>query len=420
MNLALLVIFILTIVFSIYTLVYERRDRSFSCHTWAECGYLERPTYNHDIPANLDVVVDQGTSRDGTVFYTREVLNLPRPDLLVLVVSKDAASWGAESSWSSGRTPADLIDLLIRTDLDFTHVSIGLLTTQQDEFDTLKQATHALPFARTSILLQPPHASDQYDRTSRDDNDNNNDNDDDAKQQADQQRRANIARARNFLMLRTVQDEPHLLWIDADIVELSDGLVQRMMDQAGKNPHVGLMTARCRLAAKDSDYDSKAWSLSPSSSSSSAATEPASGQPEADDHTEKQEKDSDPAAAAAAAQKQIFTGAVPLSEQASAASELRTARTQAGDLVRGTADDALVPLDSVGATILYVRSDLVLRGVVFPPFNVVGTLWDHEGWTGMETEGICYMAEQVAGKGCYLLGGDNFVRHAELAGASAS
>lgn len=408
MNFFLLVIFILTIVFSISTLVYERQDRPFSCRTWAECGYLERPTYNHDVPADLDVVVDQGTSHDGTVFYTREILNLPRPELLVLVVSKDSASWGAAGqtlSWSSGRTPADLIDLLIRTDLDFTRVSIGLLTTQQDEFDTLKNATRALPFARTSILLQPPHASDEYDRVNKDDkNDNNVDSE-------EQQRRANIARARNYLMLRTVQDEPHMLWIDADIVELSDGLVQRMMDQAGKNPHVGLMTARCRLAAKDSDYDSKAWSLSSSASGSE--------QSDAEDHAEKQEKDS--TAAAEQHDNEIITGAVPLSAQSSAATSLRTLQTQAGTLLRGTSDDTLIPLDSVGATILYIRSDLVLRGVVFPPFNVVGTLWDHAGWTGMETEGICYMAQQVAGKRCYLLGGDNYVRHAELSvGAKGS
>ncbi|KAH7041450.1 Anp1-domain-containing protein [Microdochium trichocladiopsis] len=385
-NLCLLAVFVLTIIFSISSLVYERQGQPFSCRTWGECGYLERPTYKHDIPGDLDVVVDQGKSHDDTTLYTREILNLPHPNLLILVVSKDSASWGADSR-SSGRTPTDLIDLLIRTDLDFTSVSIGLLTTQRDEFDSIKNATRALPFARTSILLQPASSSSRPD-------------DDDS----ETTHRANIARARNYLMLRTVQDETHLLWIDADIVELSEGLVQRMMDQANKNPHVGLMTARCRLRDADSDYDTKAWSLSAHAGGSDGSND--------NDNQRAGEK-------AAAERAKMITGAVPLSDQASAAQELRDTRTQAGQLLAGTADDALVPLDSVGATILYIRSDLVLRGVIFPPFNVVGTLWDHGGWTGMETEGICYMARQIAGKGCYLLGGQNYVRHADL-GSSVS
>ena len=83
-------------------------------------------------------------------------------------------------------------------------------------------------------------------------------------------------------------------------------------------------------------------------------------------------------------------------------------------LGNGTRADELVPLDSVGGTILYIRADLIRRGVTFPTFNVVGTSWTSDGWIGVETEGICYVASSLAGGGCFLLGGDHHVRHADL------
>ncbi|KXJ88709.1 hypothetical protein Micbo1qcDRAFT_15765 [Microdochium bolleyi] len=395
MNLCLLAVFVLTIIFSISTLVYERRDLPFTCRTWADCGFLERPSYKHDIPANLDVVVDQGKSHDDTTFYTREILKLPQPNLLILIVSKDSGSWGSDAM-SSGRTPADLIDMLIRTDLDFTSVSIGILTTDRTEFDAIKKATEALPFARASIYLQQPDENRPEGSSHAITGDDS----------AAYIRRASIARARNYLMLRTVRDEAHLLWIDADIVELSEGLVQRMMHQANSNPHVGLLTARCKLRSEDSDYDTKAWRIHrEGEEGEGGASRTASSEDVTDGEAAQREYEG-------------MLGAVGLARQSSAAAELRDTREQAGELLDGTAaggdDSALVPLDSTGATILYIRSSLVLRGVTFPPFNVVGTLWDHEGWTGMETEGICYMAKRITGKGCYLLGGSNYVRHADL------
>ncbi|KAJ1337206.1 Anp1-like protein [Microdochium nivale] len=399
-NLCLLAVFVLTIVLSISSLVHQRRNQPFSCRTWNDCGFLERASYTHDVPADLDIVVDQGTSRDdgggdasSTTFYTREILNLSaRPNLLVLVVSNGPASWGADAR-STARSPADLVDLLVRTELDLTGVSIGVLTTDRADFDAVKEATRTLPFARTSIYLQPRQQQQQSDDKTRPD---------DATAEAGSEsatlhaRRANIARARNYLMLRTLQDEAHLLWLDADVVELSAGLVQRMLRHAEGNPDIGLLTARCRLRSAESDYDTKAWSVHRGGD----------GDGDGDGSNKTTEG---------------ILGAVDVAGQSAAATELRRARKQAGELLRDDAkagsggnDDALVPLDSTGATVLYVRASLVLRGVSFPAFNVVGTLWDHDGWTGLETEGICYMARQVAGKGCFLLGGSNFVRHADL------
>ena len=64
--------------------------------------------------------------------------------------------------------------------------------------------------------------------------------------------------------------------------------------------------------------------------------------------------------------------------------------------------DNLVQLDSVGGTVLWVNADVHRQGINFPPYYVIGTEWDRPGWDGIETEGICYIADQVyGGKNCY-------------------
>ncbi|EGW30593.1 uncharacterized protein SPAPADRAFT_63434 [Spathaspora passalidarum NRRL Y-27907] len=55
-----------------------------------------------------------------------------------------------------------------------------------------------------------------------------------------------------------------------------------------------------------------------------------------------------------------------------------------------------VELDSVGNLVLFVKSVVFKQGVVFPTSSVVGTSWDRlEGYDGIETSGICYMAKPL-------------------------
>eukprot|EP01134_Creolimax_fragrantissima_P005166 CFRG5166T1 len=60
-----------------------------------------------------------------------------------------------------------------------------------------------------------------------------------------------------------------------------------------------------------------------------------------------------------------------------------------------------VRVDSVGGTVLLIRSDIHDQGVMFPPYPVVGV---HEstlgGYDGIETEGLCYIA-RAAGVACW-------------------
>lgn len=366
-NLLLLVIFVLIIFFCGSSIFYKvQDDQPFTCRTWEDCGFQERPQYSHEIPDEPQLVVDQAMFHDGTTYYTRENLERLTPKLLMLVVNRDAHSWGADTL-SSGRTITDFFDLLIKTDLDFTEVSIGLLTSDVSEFEAIRNATRSLPFARATVLHQPPRDQDPAESS----------------EAAEvQRRRADLARARNYLMLRTLRDEPHIVWIDSDIVEFSSGLVQTLMSRAEADDTIGLITARCTLKKPNSDYDLRAWQMD-------------------------REVDA-------------IMGAVPVESQVEVAQTLVDTRRQAGQLVAGTRDEDLVALDSVGGTILYIRSSIVHLGVNFPPFHVVGTMWDHDGWAGLETEGICYMAKRLARKGCYLLGGNHHVRHADMGSSTLS
>jgi hypothetical protein len=51
----------------------------------------------------------------------------------------------------------------------------------------------------------------------------------------------------------------------------------------------------------------------------------------------------------------------------------------------------------VGGAVLFMRAEVVRRGVVFPTQFIVGGEWDYEGYDGIETEGLCYIAQHL----CY-------------------
>jgi hypothetical protein len=99
-------------------------------------------------------------------------------------------------------------------ELEFNTVSFRLLTHDKQQDHELKEATRDGPFARTSIYLHPGYAANET--TNRDERH------DDASQKA---RRGEIARLRNYLMLRTLRHETDILWLDADIYRLSPGIV---------------------------------------------------------------------------------------------------------------------------------------------------------------------------------------------------
>ncbi|KAA6420369.1 MAG: hypothetical protein FRX49_09531 [Trebouxia sp. A1-2] len=52
-----------------------------------------------------------------------------------------------------------------------------------------------------------------------------------------------------------------------------------------------------------------------------------------------------------------------------------------------------VQLNSVGGTMLWVKASVHRDGVVSPVANIVGSEWHRQGFVGLETEGICWLAD---------------------------
>lgn len=66
-------------------------------------------------------------------------------------------------------------------------------------------------------------------------------------------------------------------------------------------------------------------------------------------------------------------------------------------------------LDSVGGAVLFIKSTVLRQGVVFPTSYIVGSAWERkEGYDGIETEGVCYLAKPL-GYECWAM--PNLVAH---------
>ena len=339
-----------------YTL--EPRRTAYSCRTVGSClGLTGRHYYRYALPVQRDLLQSEETLRDGTTKYRRQI-DGAEPEVLFLILSKDAASWSSDFR-SGQRTPYDLMDLLVSTGLNLTSVSVAMMTSSPDDFATLKEATGTLPFARTTLLLRP-------------DNKKSFDYGDRHKPSFQFARRCVLATLRNYLMMSAVADERHIVWLDADVVELSKGIVQTMIQHSETSSDAGIITAMCHQNQMV-NYDKNAWKVNASQ----------------------------------------LLGIVADEHRQSAVKDLRETWLMVPELIDGTDDSSLVALDSVGGTILYIRSELVRQGLVFPYANMVGTTWSQQGWVGVETEGICYMARSLEGGGCFVLGGSHHVRHSD-------
>ncbi len=292
--------------------------------------------------------------------WKMESINIERlsPNLLLLVLTNDHRSWGSNFP-GAGRTAKSFINLVAETAYPVNRLSVGIMTSSEDAFGELTTLIASTEYARSHVIYHPGFGSSTHRRADRHH---------DSEQKG---RRRTIARLRNYLMLRTLQNEEHLIWLDADVYWLSAGIIQQMIQQSrvwqNSDVEVGLITARC-TQADNQNYDRNAWSgprLKPTAS-------------------------------------QLVDSFIPQPTQ----------ETQFMDgLVKGTSDDDLVRLDSVGGTILYLKSEAVHQGLNFLTYAAVGTSWNSsEGWDGIETEGMCYVAKNLR-YGCFGLGGTWLVKH---------
>ena len=285
-----------------------------------------------------------------------------RPKLLFLVLTEDESSWGADNL-TPARTFNDFLALLNSTGVNLAETALGIMTSSAQEYSHYRNATLSTTFSRVSLLLRPEDESkgtNLYTARPREGRH------DKAFQTV---RRANIALLRNELQVRALHDERHIVWIDSDIKYLSPNIIQTMIHHSETQSDASIITALCNTSWWP-DYDKNAFQgFRPPPASH------ISGNP------------------------------------AIAWEEARADHKYVGELIKDTSDDHLLPLDSVGGTILYVRADLVHQGLTFSPYYVIGTRWGKDGWDGLETQGLCYVAKYLRGGGCWTLGGGHYVTH---------
>ncbi|ETO75650.1 hypothetical protein F444_08783 [Phytophthora nicotianae P1976] len=250
--------------------------------------------------------------------------------VLVMVVLKDTESWG------EGRTAKDFLELLGTFDYPKEKMSVTVLTSSISEFEVvekhLKQQIER--YSRLSVLFRDDFALPAVvTRENRHDN------------SVQVNRRRVIARYRNFALLATMELwHQHVVWLDADVQKVPSGLLKKMI-RSGLDI-VEPMCVRMKANGKDwYEYDLNAWV----------------GQRK----VRRSARDSNFVPGDSSVKRMIQFHGI---------------------------EETFVPLDSVGGTMLYVKADVHRQGVVFPVHHLIGSEWTSEGYDGIETEGLCYVA----------------------------
>ncbi|GAM84723.1 hypothetical protein ANO11243_027240 [Dothideomycetidae sp. 11243] len=286
--------------------------------------------------------------------WTSSTGNEEELDLLWLTMTYDKTSWG--NLPGHGRRDISHLHTLIASQYPTERVSLGILTSSPDEYERYKEGIEELGYGKVTIILHRGfHSGPVIDRAHRHD------------ESAQTARRSEIAKLRNYLMLRTLGEEQHILWADADVFSFADGLVDRMVQHARESDEYGILTTRCNYGA-NKNYDLNAWAVSEAGR----------------DLTGREDKRN---------------------------SLLTEGKKFISDIIKDTSDDDIMPLDTVGAAILYMRASLVNQGLAFAHQYVVGTKWGKDGWDGIETEGLCYGGRGLQGGKCGVLGGKWSVEH---------
>ncbi|TMW66843.1 hypothetical protein Poli38472_011959 [Pythium oligandrum] len=245
--------------------------------------------------------------------------------VLIVTVFNDAKSWG------NGRTNDDYFNLLATFKYPSKKTSVTMLTSNRTEFNKVQRIMkEKIPeYAQLSLLLRNDfNVGSVVTRENR-----HNDG-------IQHVRRRMISRYRNFALMSTLESwHQHVVWLDADVHTIPNGLVSKMV-KANRD----ILEPVCLQGGRE--YDMNAWV--------GTRTHPKSTQER--------------------------NGFVP--------NELDVDRIS---FFSNTTHD-YIALDSVGGTMLYVRADIHRQGVLFPHHYIIGSEWDMEGYDGIETEGLCYSA----------------------------
>lgn len=173
-------------------------------------------------------------------------------------------------------------------------------------------------------------------------------------------RRRGLARLRNQLLFSALEQEDAVLWIDSDIIAAPQDMLPKMIAS-----NLDIITPSCYFYDKSwPRWRQKQWYF---------------------DYN-------------------VFQGSVSRPEKnelveiaAGRSFPQKTKQNRHGDIKfldeLAHNKSEFVQLNSVGGTMLWVKASVHRDGVVFPVANIVGSEWDRQGFVGLETEGICWLAD---------------------------
>ncbi|KAK6511274.1 hypothetical protein TWF481_000195 [Arthrobotrys musiformis] len=274
------------------------------------------------------------------------------PSTLILTATDDDQSWG-RNEVEADRSFLSFLDIVTRQQIPPQDISIGLLTSDLAalmRYNTILLGKD-IPVASVEIIYAP---------------------DTEFKVGSDPTGRS--FQPRNALMGELFKEQEHVIWIDPDIFELPEGLFQRFYRVAKSSidrfqvPNVpkkkrakllplGIVTVLCR----ERSYRDLARN---------AYTGPSERE------MRKWQEDQN--------RKPLKVWPRPMSQ-----------------IVKGTSADSLVRLDGVGETVLYIRGELVRKGLKWP----IGD--------DSKFDGLCPLAKDM-GWGCYGLGGTWETKHTDF------
>lgn len=373
----------------------------------------------------------------------RDVVEIPSQSVLFLSITRDEKSWGRNPS-ESARDIYSFLDFVTNTTLSPSAASVAILTSSSTEFERYKQILtpvqdgkqnkgyYDYAFHRVTIVL---HTADTRAPVSQrhipgelpSELHNESASRGDRHSIPQHERRAILAKLRNYLQSVALAHESHLLWLDSDVYKFSSNLmVEYMMRRTTttNDQEVGILTARCRMGEPEK---TDAW----------LAEHPEFHlpPPPKDGEKEDEKRGVEGGAYEIIAHKLHAQGQYDLNawrgrrvgpnniEQESLWKDLSSWEPHPADgktdildkAIDKSDNDDLIRLDSVGGTILMFRADLVRMGLNFPAGYVVGMTFEHgEGYDGIETEGVCVLSRSFSRDGqsmCYSLGGDWSVWH---------
>ena len=314
----------------------------------------------------------EGENMYNKVVYLNRVLMESKWDDTILFLT----TIGSQTPFGAGKSFTDLFDTIRRLDYDFNRISFGFLVSTEDDFKDLiswfdayfnrlsdmDTASSARDSMRRVTIILSPFLEKQFSAIDRENRH------EDGVQRL---RRRLIASARNFVLINSLHNEKYTLFIDADIINIENPKMLKTFIGSGKDIIVPRVTK-----GGHPDYDKNSWA--------GQRTVPSSKQLELMDQNKWDLVDYVPHDVPG----KIFHFETFYEQNRNAVGEKNK-------------DDYLVKLDSVGGAMLFAKSIIYRQGVLFPPNYIIGTTWERkEGYDGIETEGLCYVAK-VLGYGCY-------------------